>query len=354
MQTQSSCPQTELKTKIAQMLMVGFDGLHLTKDNPIFSDIADKNIGGVILFKKNTQHPDLSKNIETFEQTQKLISDLKAISKTPLFVAIDQEGGTVIRIPPSFGASEYSAFKLGEINDLSLTRTEANKTSKALQKLGFNVNFAPCVDVALNPLSPIIAFRKRAFSDNPDIVIRHAEEMINVFKEDKILPVLKHFPGHGSAQGDTHLGYVNITYDWQEIELKPYQELLPKHPEIGVMIAHVYHEKIDKKYPLSLSYQNVTENLKNKLNFKGLTFTDDLQMGALAKQYAWDEIVIQAINAGNDVLVISNNFDYTPDIVQKTLDIVLKAISDGKISESRIDEAYARIIKTKQFLCAKD
>ena len=115
-----------------------------------------------------------------------------------------------------------------------------------------------------------------------------------------------------------------------------------------------YHEKIDKKYPLSLSYQNVTENLKNKLNFKGLTFTDDLQMGALAKQYAWDEIVIQAINAGNDVLVISNNFDYTPDIVQKTLDIVLKAISDGKISEDRIDEAYARIIKTKQFLCAKD
>ena len=131
------------------------------------------------------------------------------------------------------------------------------------------------MDVALNPLSPIIAFRKRAFSDNPDIVIRHAEEMINVFKEDKILPVLKHFPGHGSALGDTHLGYVNITYDWQEIELKPYQELLPKHPEVGVMIAHVYHEKIDKKYPLSLSYQNVTENLKNKLNFKGLTFTDD-------------------------------------------------------------------------------
>ena len=249
--------------------------------------------------------------------------------------------------------SEYSAGELGRKNDLVLTKNEANKTAKILKDLGVNVNFAPCVDITLNPGS-IIKFKDRAFSDNdPQVVISHAEQFIKAYQNVGILPVLKHFPGHGSATGDTHEGYVDITNDYKEIELEPYKELIPKYPDVGVMVAHVFDKNVDAKRPLSLSYKNVTQNLKEKLNFKGVVFSDDLQMGALTKKHSWHDIVVEAINAGNDVLVIGNNLNYDPDIAGKTLKIILQALKDGQIKPECIDQAYDRIMKVKNNLFKK-
>ena len=336
--------------KAAQMIMVGFDGLSITRENPIYNDIKKNHIGGVILFNTQGFEENTKKNIDNFNQVQTLIQQLQQISPTPLFVAIDQEGGQVSRLPPQFGVSTYSAWALGQQNDLSLTEKEANKTADVLKQLGINVNFAPCVDLVLNEDS-IIKKKDRAFSQNdPKIVVNHAEQFIKAYQSSGILPVLKHFPGHGSATGDTHVGFVDITNTYQDIELVPYQILLPKYPDIGVMVAHVFNKKVDEKWPLSLSYNNITQNLQNNLKFQGVIFSDDLQMGALTTQYSWHDIVVGAINAGNDVLVIGNNLSYDPQIADKTLKIIVQALKDGEITPSRIDQSYQKIINAKRKL----
>ena len=335
------------RDKAAQMIMVGFNGFSLTPDNPIYHDIKDNHIGGVILF--NHQHWDRSdkRNIQDFAQLQSLIQQLQNVAQTPLFIAVDQEGGQVVALSPEFGVSSYSAGALGRQNDLALTQQEAEKTAAILKDLGINVNFAPCVDIVLNPNS-IIQAKDRSFSsNNPELVAAHAEQFIKAYNKVHVLPVLKHFPGHGSATGDTHEGYVDITNEYQPIELKPYQILLPQYPNVGVMVAHVFNKNIDSHCPLSLSYENVTKNLKENLNFKGVVFSDDLQMGALTKQLSWHDIVVDAINAGNDVLVIGNNLSYDPDIADKTLEIILNALKDGEIDPERIDQAYDRIMAVK-------
>ena len=294
---------------------------------------------------ENTQ-----RNIKDSDQVKNLIKQLQQISKTPLFVAIDQEGGKVARLSPEFGVSTYTAGELGQMNNPTTTQHEANKTANVLKNLGINVNFAPCVDITLNPDS-IIKFKDRAFSDNdPQVVVTHAEQFIKAYQETGILPVLKHFPGHGSATGDTHEGYVDITNEYQPVESEPYKKLISKYPEVGVMVAHVFNRHVDTENPLSLSYQNVTKNLKEDLHFKGIIFSDDLQMGALTKQHSWHDIVVKAINAGNDVLVIGNNLAYDPDIADKTLKIILKALKDGEIQTDRIDEAYDKIMKIKSMI----
>ena len=342
--------QDPYRDKAAQMIMVGFDGLSLTKENPIYRDIKKNHIGGVILFNQKGWVENTQKNIKDFEQLKSLISQLNQISKTPLFIAIDQEGGKVARLSPEFGVSTYSAWDLGQKNDPAFTRQEAQKTATVLKNLGINVNFAPCVDIVLNPKS-IIRFKDRSFSENnPELVASHAEQFIQAYQESGVLPVLKHFPGHGSATGDTHEGYVDITNEYQDIELEPYKILLPKYPKVGVMVAHVFNKNIDEQKPLSLSYQNVTKNLKEGLNFEGIVFSDDLQMGALTKQHSWHDIIVEAINAGNDVLVIGNNLTYDPDIADRTLKIILQAIKDGEIDPNRIDQAYTRIMNVKSKL----
>jgi len=242
---------------------------------------------------------------------------------------------------------------LGQKNDILLTRKEADKTAEVLKKLGINVNFAPCVDIVLNPNS-IIKFKDRSFSkDDPQLVANHAEQFIQAYQKAGVLPVLKHFPGHGSATGDTHEGFVDITNEYQDVERKPYEILLPKYPDVGVMVAHVFNRNVDMQRPLSLSRQNVTENLKEKLNFQGIVFSDDLQMGALTKQLSWHDIVVDAINAGNDVLVIGNNLSHDPEIADKTLKIILRALKDGEIDPRRIEESYQKIMKIKEKLVNK-
>ena len=338
------------RDKAAQMIMVGFDGLILTPDNPIYRDIRDNHIGGVILFSQKGWDENTTRNIKNTQQLKNLIQQLNEVSQVPLFVAIDQEGGRVARLSPEFGVSTYTAGDLGQINDTSTTRREAEKTAKVLKKLGINVNFAPCVDITLNPNS-IIKFKDRAFSDDdPMVVAAHAEQFIKSYQKAGVLPVLKHFPGHGSATGDTHAGFVDISDEYQDVELKPYQILLPKYPDVGVMVAHVFNRYVDDKWPMSLSHKNVTQNLKENLHFNGIVFSDDLQMRALTKQHSWHDIVVQAINAGNDVLVIGNNLSFDPDIADKTLQIILKALDDGEISRARINDAYRKIMKVKSSL----
>jgi len=339
-----------LKQKIAQMLIVGFNGQALSPSNPIYSDIKDLGIGGVILFNKNADitRPNLVKNIKDPEQLKKLTGDLQKISRTPLFIAIDQEGGLVSRLSPSyFIVSIYSARDLGTKNDPVLTLTEAEKTAKTLKDTGVNLNFAPCVDLDINKKSTVISGFRRAYSDNPAVVTAQARAVIKGHDKYGVLTVLKHFPGHGSAAGDTHAGFVDVTKTYDQKELLPYKTLISEGLAHGVLMAHVYDKNIDSEFPASLSKKTIQGTLVGKLGFKGLVFTDDIQMGALKNNFTLEETLKNAINAGNDVIVIGNNLNYDPEAAKKSVEIVYNLVKSGEIPETRIDAAYAKIMEYK-------
>jgi beta-N-acetylhexosaminidase len=346
-----------LRKKIGQMIIVGFKGTTLTKNNPIYDDILNEDISGVILFSKDVlkvkaRKKNTTRNITSPKQLKKLIKDINKLSPSKLFIAIDEEGGQISRLRSSMGfnVETLSHKELGEKNDTELTKKEAKTIAKNLKNLGINVNFAPCVDLAINKESPIIYKKGRSFSDNPKIVFKHAQAYIQAHNEYKILTVAKHFPGHGSAIYDSHKGFTDITSTWQKTELEPYIYLNKKWLLNAVMVAHVTNNKLDSNYPASLSKRTVTQLLKKKIGFKGLIFTDDMQMKAITNNYNLEDSIIAAINAGVDVLIFGNNLQYDRNIAKKFNDIVYNAVKDGKISQDRIEESYNKIMEIKSFL----
>lgn len=348
---------TNLRKKIAQMIIVGFNGTEITKDNPIYEDIINENISGVILFSKDTaklkaNEKDTTKNIKSPKQLKKLIKQINKLSPGKLFIAIDEEGGQISRLPASMGfnAKTLSHKQLGEKDDTELTYNQSKKIAKNLKSLGININFAPCVDLAINKESSVIYKKERSFSDNPQIVSKHAQAYIQAHNKYNILTVAKHFPGHGSAINDSHSGFTDISFTWKKEELNPYIELNKKWLLNAVMIAHVYNRRLDKTYPASLSKRVITDILKKQIKFKGLIFTDDMQMNAISDNYTLEDSIIIAINAGNDILIFGNNMKHDKDIAKKFNDIVFNAVKTGKISKDRIEESYSKIISIKSFL----
>ncbi len=192
--------------------MVGFRGLDVNSNSPIIRDIFDRHIGGVILFDYDVPTSTPIRNIESPAQLKRLTAKLQAASLIPLLIAIDQEGGKVCRLKQSSGfPPTLSTQYLGSINDLSLTRRHAARTAKILAHLGINLNLAPVVDLDVNPDNPIIGRLGRSFSADPQVVTAHAAEFIKAHREHSVLCALKHFPGHGSSTGDSHLGLTNVT-----------------------------------------------------------------------------------------------------------------------------------------------
>ncbi|GBF22803.1 beta-N-acetylhexosaminidase [Candidatus Gastranaerophilus sp. (ex Termes propinquus)] len=345
-----------LKKQIAQMILVGFNGQVLDSANPIYSQIKNLGIGGVILFSKNADvtQPKLVKNIDNPKQVKKLISDLQKISDTPLFVAVDQEGGRVSRLDPKvFEVSAFSAKELGGENDEKLTYNEALKTVKTLSGLGFNINFAPVVDLEINKNSQIISKLKRAYSEDPDIVVAHARQVILAHDKYGVLPVIKHFPGHGSVEGDTHLGFVDATSVYSKNELLPYAFLIADPTATGVLVAHVFNSYLDPEFPASMSKKTVQDLLKTKLGFLGLVFTDDIQMKAIEDNYTLEEALLNVINAGGDVIVIGNNLSYKPNVATEAVDIIFNLVKSGKVSQERIEESYEKIMRQKEKMKGK-
>ncbi len=344
---------TNLRHKIAQMVIVGFEGTKLDKQNPLTDDLINDRISGVIIFSQGAADGSKYKNVESPKQLKKLISDINKASKTKLFITIDQEGGRISRLPSDrgFDTQTLSHKELGDKNDEMTTYLEAKKIASTLKDLGFNMNFAPCVDLALNPNSSVIFKAQRAFSDDPLKVIKHANAYILAHNQYGILTVLKHFPGHGSLSADTHKGFSDATNSWTQKELEPYLALISSAAAQNVMVSHIFNKNIDDEYPASLSYKTVTGLLKGKLGFGGLVITDDMQMKAISDNYSFEDAIISSINAGCDIIILGNNLiNDGKDSAQKFNDTVFNAVVEGKIDPKRIDEAYEKIMKVKSRL----
>lgn len=339
----------KLREEIAQMLLVGFRGTAVTEDSHIYRDIVDYKIGGVILFEYDAPSGRRPRNITSRTQLKKLTSDLQKLSSETLFISIDQEGGMVSRLRPKYGFPRFASAK--EMARTDSTSYWGKLTARTLSSVGINLNFAPCVDVDVNSECPVIGKLKRSFSDNPDSVAIHAEAWIRSHRNMKILTSLKHFPGHGSSQDDTHLGIADVTETWTDKELTPYRKLIRDGNVDMIMTSHVFNAKLDSLYPASLSKIITTGMLRKGLNYDGVIITDDLVMGAIANEYELDEVLELAILAGADILCLSNNgHDYDPDVVPTAVDIIYDKVKTGVIPRERIHESYERIMKLKRFV----
>jgi beta-N-acetylhexosaminidase len=241
---------------------------------------------------------------------------------------------------------------LGSTAGTTATTAAAAGTAKLLSDLGFNLNLSPVVDLNSFPENPIIGKYQRSFSNNSQTVADHAAAWISAHRKQNILTCLKHFPGHGSAHEDSHLGFVDISETWHEDELTPYRQLIGRGMVDTVMTGHLFNRVLDSHYPATLSAKTVTGLLRNELGYRGPVISDDMQMRAITSRYGVEDAACMAINAGVDILVFGNNLDYDPQIVTKIITAVTRAVQRGTVAEEQIESAWQRVQLLKQTLTA--
>jgi beta-N-acetylhexosaminidase len=341
-----------LEHKIGQLFLIGFQGDSIDISHPIVADIQQRNLGGVILFDRFLAGQDPTQernNIKSATQVKTLTSALQGLSRTPLLIAVDQEGGKVRRLKPELGfPATASGAELGQKNDTTLTTIHSATTADMLQALGINLNLAPVVDLNSFPENPVIGQLDRSFSAQPDRVIEHAGAWIKAHKQRGIISCLKHFPGHGSSRTDSHLGFTDISETWTEAELTPYRELIGSGTAEVIMTGHLFNKILDPIHPATLSPLIIGNILRQQLHFTGVVVSDDLQMKGITNLYGLEEAACLALAAGIDLLIIGNNLEYDPDILARVIPAVQRAIGRGAITEELIDNAYARVQRLKE------
>jgi beta-N-acetylhexosaminidase len=341
--------EPNLREKVGQMLLIGFRGTTEETSASVLADIRDRALGGVVLFSVDQPTGSRTRNIESPDQLAALTAALQAASLEaplglPLAISVDEEGGQVARLGPDHGfPATESAAALGARNDPDYTQAAASAIAATLAATGINLNLAPVVDLDVNPNNPIIGALDRSFSNDFITVVQQAEAFVKGHHERQILTTLKHFPGHGSSTGDTHLGVVDVTATWSDVELEPFAEVADADLADSILTAHVFNATLDPEHPATLSHATVTGILRERLGFDGLVISDDMQMGAIRDAYGYEEAVQLAINAGVDVLTIANQQLFEEGIVERTVDIVAAAVEAGTISEERIDQSWRRI-----------
>lgn len=342
----------DLDEKIGQMLMVGFRGTTAREKSSIAKDIRDLHLGGVVLFDFDVEKKEYGRNIVSPMQLLDLTGQLQQLSSRPLLIGIDQEGGMVCRLKTSEGFPQnVSHAYLGRIDIADTTSYYSDLMARSLAIVGVNVNFAPVLDLDINPDNPVIGKLNRSFSADPDIVTRHAGLFIDAMHTWDVLSAVKHFPGHGSSIEDSHLGFVDVTATWSEKELAPYRTLLTQDKLDLVMTGHIFNRDLDPDWPATLSRKIIGGTLRGELGFDGVVISDDMMMRAITDHYGLETAIKQAVNAGVDILMFANNtYTYDPDIARKAFTTLKNLVVNGDIPRARINEAYDRILALKKHL----
>lgn len=345
-----------LRQQIAQMLIIGFAGTEIKEDSLVTSWLSE-GIGGVILFDYDLPNKKQGKNLINQQQVKHLNGQLQLFASRsffsqyyhlPLFTAIDYEGGAVNRLreiqntPKTLSPAEYALLPPAQ------RVQEATQMAAILQSLGFNLNFAPVVDLNLNGEQGIIGRLQRSFSSNPQTVVKLAAQFVEIFAQHGITCCYKHFPGHGSAIGDTHEGFVDVSYFFQTEELEPYRLLVAnKQLPVMVMTAHVINRHLDpQNLPATLSKPILNDLLKEKIGFEGVVISDDLQMKAISDHYSLAESLKLTINAGADMVIFGNQLGNIT--ATEVIDTIENLVKEELISPTRIDEAFQRICRLKK------
>lgn len=324
-----------LDEKIGQLVIAGIDG---TSINDASKELIEQyKISGIIFYANNA---------ETTNQTIEFVNSLKAtnqVNRLPLFMSIDQEGGRVARLPKEV-AKVPTAAAIGKKNDPDYAFNIGSTLGKQLTQFGFNMNFAPVLDVNSNPNNPVIG--DRSFSTGPEIVSIIGLQTMKGIKEQNIIPVVKHFPGHGDTSVDSHLELPKVDKtlkQLKELELIPFKIAIEAEADV-IMVAHILLPQLDTINPASMSAPIITDLLRNELGFNGLVMTDDLTMKAITNHYGIEEAAVQSIKAGSDLLLVAHN----PATTIAVIEALKVAVMGNEISVQRIDESVARIIELKE------
>lgn len=322
-----------LEQKVGQLLVAGIEGLEAGEDAA--QAVGEYQVGGVILFSRNVDGP---------EQLVTLTNDLKALntSDTPLFLSVDEEGGRVSRMPAAV-TDLPAALTWGETGDEALCRSLGNLLADACAAFGFNLDFAPVLDVWSNPDNTVIG--NRAYSTDFHTAARLGTQVLLGLQEGGVIPVGKHFPGHGDTDEDSHTDLPVVTKSLEELEQA---ELIPFRAAIeagapAIMVGHIQLSALDDQRPASLSPAVVTGLLREELGFEGLICTDDLTMAAVSDTYGMGEAAVLAVEAGCDLLLVCHEADN----LTQARDALLDAVQTGRISQARLDESVERILALK-------
>lgn len=324
-----------LKEKIGQLLIVGFEGTTINED--IKKYINDYKVGGVIFF---------SRNIKNIDQSIKLINDIKIQNKKnniPLFISIDEEGGRVSRLPSEFKRLP-SAKIIGDIDKKEVSFEYGKIIGERLDKLGFNLDFAPVLDINSNLNNPVIG--DRAFGNKTEVVTRNGIATMKGLKDKGIIAGIKHFPGHGDTEIDSHKSLPIIDKDIEslkELELIPFIKAIEEGADM-IMVGHILYNDLDKDYPATMSKTIMEDLLRNELLFEGVVISDDMTMGAVLKNQSLEDASIKFLNSGGDILLICHGQD-NPSLVFKALE---NAVNSGLIDEKKIDEKVYRVLNLKR------
>lgn len=326
-----------LEQQVGQMFIFGFSGSKLNKK--IKTHFQTLQPGAVIVF---------GRNVKTLSQVSQLNSDLQKLSlsysKIPLFIAIDQEGGSVSRIKTS--PNLPSAYTIGNTNDPALCFQAGKVTGQILRLLGFNMNLAPVLDVTDSQLQSFIS--SRSFSESPHKVSSMGVAFAQGLEESLVFPVAKHFPGHGGISLDTHLTTPHRQVSYQTLlnsDLIPFSQYANSEINGGIMVAHISYPLVDAtRLPATFSKYLVTNILTEEMKYKGLIMTDDIEMAGAAALEKIEDRAIAAILAGNDLVMLA----WSPDLQKRAVDAVVAAVKTGQIPKARIQSSVQKILKFKK------
>lgn len=321
-----------LDEKIGQMIVAGFNGTDVNEE--LINLVNTNKVGGVILFKRN---------IETSEQLKKLNNNIDGLNKEiPLFISVDEEGGRVNRLPSDM-ENFSSAREVGLKNDKDYAYNNGKSIGESLKVTGFNMNYAPVLDIFSNPKNTVIG--DRAFGSDVETVSTMGIATMKGIEEEGIISVIKHFPGHGDTSVDSHYGLPIVYKTLEELEnfeLIPFKKAIKEGCK-AIMVSHILLDKIDKQNPSSMSETVVTDILREQLGFDGVVITDDMEMGAITENFTVEDACVQSIIAGCDIVLIGSG----NESIYNTIQAIKDSILNGKITEERINESVVRIIKLK-------
>ena len=332
-----------LDIMIGSMLMLGFRGADLPPGDAFLAQVRAGHVGHVILFDRDVTTGG-ERNITSPQQLRQLTATLRAASPGPLLIAVDQEGGRVRRLKPQKGFADLPSAQSMGAGQPDKTRALARQLGKDLAGLGISVNLAPVADVNSNPANPAIGALERSFSPNPTLVAAHAIAFGQGLAQQGVIPALKHFPGQGGAQKDSHLGLTDITRSWNaKADLEPYTQAFAQGWPGMVMLGHLFHTGLDAKYPATLSRTVVADLLRGRMGWQGVVISDDMQMKAITDHYGMEQAVLLAVNAGVDILLFGNNLYWDENLPQKAFATLKGLVQSGRVSQQRVMESWLRI-----------
>ena len=325
---QDQLSQMTLEEKIGQFFMVpaysNQGEQHLAEVEKL---VTNEKVGGIIFFQGER------------DNLKSAISRFQKLAKTPLLIGMDAEWGIQMRI---FGESRFPyAYTIGAANDLSLSEKIGEMMGQECRELGIHLNFSPVADVNSNPDNPVIGFR--SYGENPQNVADHVAATVKGIEESGVIASIKHFPGHGDTDKDSHLELPTVSNSLKsikDVDLLPFKSGI-KAGASSVMIGHLNVPSIDNSgLPSSLSKRTIQGYLQDSLGFEGLVISDALNMKAVADKYGKTDVVVKAFEAGCDILLF-------PESIDEAINAITSKVKSGKIPLIEVDKRCLKVLKAK-------